>query len=120
MMSKYGKYRKFDKYFEGNDLPLDDTEMYERLNEFKKEYYEALDKQFEEKYAQHLKDIDEIKKDEIILSVNGAGSNELLKKHAQNRKNFDEKLLSYMEEYEENNIEMEFDEWIELKLLDLI
>ena len=43
-----------------------------------------------------------------------------LKKHARNRKNFDEKLLSYMEEYEENNIEMEFGEWIELKLLDLI
>lgn len=52
---------KYDKFFQGDDLPLDDTGMYEILNKFKEEYAEALDKQFEEKYAQYIKDITKFK-----------------------------------------------------------
>ena len=106
-------------------LSGDDSEIYETLKNYEDELNEYIDnliENSEEKFKElHKHELNEgIKKDEIILQVDGAGSNELLKKHAQNRKNFDEKLLSYMEEYEENNIEMEFGEWIELKLLDLI
>ncbi len=56
----------------------------------------------------------------IVISVDGTGSNEILKKHSQNKKNFEKKLLACMKEYEENNIEMEFDEWIELQLKEFV
>ena len=56
----------------------------------------------------------------IVISVDGTGSNEILKKHSQNKKYFDKKLLACMKEYEENNIEMEFDEWIELQLKEFV
>ena len=94
-MSKYDKYRKFDKYFQGDDLPLDDTEMHERLYKFKKEYYGALDKQFEEKYAQYIEEIRKSKKDEIL----GADDSEIY----ETLKNYEDELNEYIDNLIENS-----------------
>ena len=69
--------------------------MHERLYKFKKEYYGALDKQFEEKYAQYIEEIRKSKKDEIL----GADDSEIY----ETLKNYEDELNEYIDNLIENS-----------------
>lgn len=60
--------------------------------------------------------MDEKELNKILIEVDSfPGSSDIVKKHSIEMEEFKEKLLKYMDEYRNNDIDMSFEEWIDIK-----
>ena len=56
----------------------------------------------------------------LIEADSSPSGNDIIKKHTNEMNKFKEELFKYMDEYQNNDIDMSFDDWINIKFKELL